>query len=293
MKLSILTTITNPDKREDRWIEAIECYKDLADEVVVVNGGEPSTQDLRDSIAPKIKLVDVPWPDNWNWVEYPRHMNAGLKACTGDWILRLDIDQLIHEKNFAAVRNGLEKCPADCMVATFQKMSFVYNKKYFQKGAQGIAFRNAPNVVLGKDLDNRTDLCFPIRQTGVEVVYHSMMVDGNRVEGSTVLYELPIGKALQTFKTGVQYLNYDYFFKTQEVMREQFWRSSQAYYRYYHEWPFGGTEEEAFKVFLSMEKGRYERSPYTYTLDDHPKYVRKLVEELKPEQFGFNGWGLV
>ena len=36
MKLSIFTSMTKPDERNDPWKEAMECYRDFADEVVVV-----------------------------------------------------------------------------------------------------------------------------------------------------------------------------------------------------------------------------------------------------------------
>ena len=35
MKISIATTYTNPDERQDPWKEAMACYEDFADEVIV------------------------------------------------------------------------------------------------------------------------------------------------------------------------------------------------------------------------------------------------------------------
>ena len=36
MNISIFTSYTDPEKRMDPWKEALDCYKDFADEVVVV-----------------------------------------------------------------------------------------------------------------------------------------------------------------------------------------------------------------------------------------------------------------
>ena len=36
MKISIFTSMTNPEERMDPWKEALECYNDFADEVIVV-----------------------------------------------------------------------------------------------------------------------------------------------------------------------------------------------------------------------------------------------------------------
>ena len=35
MKVSVFTTYTNPEIRKDPWIEATNCYKDFADELIV------------------------------------------------------------------------------------------------------------------------------------------------------------------------------------------------------------------------------------------------------------------
>ena len=237
----------------------------------------------------KLKIVNLEWPYEWNWLEYPKHLNEGLKHCTGDWILRLDIDQFVHEKDFEKIREELSKCPQDCEATTFQKMSFAYGKKYYQKGGQPIAFRNRQGIEIGKCIERATDLCFAVRRTGEIINYKK--VDGK--ETDEILYELPIGHDLKTYKTGIEYWNYDYFFKTKEFTRKEFWRMSRAYHAFFNSWEFGYDEEASFQVFLDMLKGRYNRSPYEYTLETHSKYIQKAILELKPEQFGFNGWGIL
>lgn len=290
IKLSILTTITNPKERQDKFKEALECYKDLADEIVVVDGGNPTKDDSRIDDLGKIKVVYFNWPYEWNWVELPRHLNAGRKQCTGDWILKLDIDQFFHEKDFDQIRKKLIECPEDCQVATFQKMSMVYDGKYYQKGGQPIAFRNNSEIVIGKNLDKETDLCFPIRQIGVEEVIYKWDLSPEYDKGGDLIYSLPVGHDLSIYKTGIQYWNYDYFFKTKEFTRKEFWRFSRAYHRYFGTWKFGDSEEESFKIFINMQEARYKQSPYTYKLEDHSKYIREAVKNLTPEMFGYSGW---
>lgn len=293
MRISILTTITNPDQRQDTWKEALRCYLDLADEVVVVNGGEPLGVDILDylvekptkqgfeyDLVHKVKEVMMPWPQDWNWLELPRHLNAGREKCTGNWIIKLDIDQMFHEKDFLAIRKQLALCPDNVMVATFQKMTLTYGNKYYQKGEQPIAFRNYPNIEIGKNIEKTTDLCFAIRRTGEVILY----------EHDEVFYKLPMGHDLPTFKTGIQYWNLDYYFKTKEFTKKEFYRMSRAYYAYTYDWKFGATEEDAFEIFLKMTRGRYNRSPYEAKLKDYPKYIHEALKNLTPEQFGYNGW---
>lgn len=284
MKISVLTTITNPEQRQDKWKEALECYSDLADEIVLVNGGSPLSVGYLFQ-HPKIKILDLEWPNEWNWVELPKHLSAGRKECTGDWIIKMDIDQFFHENDIKDIKDKLSVAPEECQVMTFQKMSLTYGKKYYQKGGQPIAFRNSPEISIGKNLDKETDLCFPIRQTGTETIFDW--------EGKIDSYELPVGRDLVTGKTGIKYWNCDYFFKTKEFTKKEFWRFSRAYERYFKTWKFGSSEDSSFHIFIDMLKARYKDAPYTYKLEDLPKYIRKSAEELTPEQFGYNGWGLI
>ena len=37
MKITLLTTITNPEERQDKWKEALACYMQIADELIIEN----------------------------------------------------------------------------------------------------------------------------------------------------------------------------------------------------------------------------------------------------------------
>ena len=84
MKISIFTTMTNPEKRMDPWKEALECYNFFADEVVVVGDD---------------------WPTEFSWDHIGKTFQKGYDKCTSDWVMRMDIDYFLHEKN----KNKLEK----------------------------------------------------------------------------------------------------------------------------------------------------------------------------------------
>ncbi len=284
MKLSILTTISDPVSRQDQFLEALQCYRTLADEVIVVNGGKPV---LFSPAYPNLKVVDMEWPKDWNWVELPKHLNFGKSHCTGDWIIKFDIDQIVHEKDFEKLITEIKRLPPECLVASMQKMSLVCGGKYYQKGGTPIIFRNTDSLMFGKNRSKKTDMC--------DVVFVGDDIKAFEVNTLTngESYDLPTGYGTYIYKTGVEFWNYDYFFKTEEFTRKEFWRFSQAYHRYFKEWSFGSSPEEAFKVFLGMMKGRYNKAPYTYKLEDHPEFIREAVKNLKPEQFGYNGWGKV
>ena len=41
MSISIITTMTNPGERNDPWKEALNCYEDLGDEVIITGKDWP------------------------------------------------------------------------------------------------------------------------------------------------------------------------------------------------------------------------------------------------------------
>ena len=88
MKISIATTYTNPDERQDPWKEAITCYGDFADEIIVTG------QD---------------WPHDFSWDYIGKTFNEGFNKSTGDWVFRMDIDYFIHEKDMKKIKQALVK----------------------------------------------------------------------------------------------------------------------------------------------------------------------------------------
>lgn len=277
MKLSILTTITDPELRQDPYKEAIESYCDLADEVVVVDGSHDCR--IKPVDHKKIKVVCNLWPKEWSWKQLPIQLNKGLEQCTGDWVLKLDIDQMIHEKDNSRLRMMLTHLREDVPVITCQKYSVYPSKRYTQKGEMilGINLKTyRDKIKYGRDLDKESDLCTPIwvKQEG-KVPLGTLVTNG---EG---------------FKSTIPYWNFDYTFKSKEVARNEFLRFSKAYHAYFGSWQWGRTADESLDVFLNMMEGRWKSAPYH--IDDIkilPKYIHKKYLELTPDQFGYDGWGV-
>ena len=58
MKVSVFTTYTNPEIRKDPWIEATNCYKDFADELIVT-GSDWSYEFSWDEIGKQLSLIHI------------------------------------------------------------------------------------------------------------------------------------------------------------------------------------------------------------------------------------------
>ena len=108
MKISIFTSMTNPEERQDPWKEALNCYEDFADEVITV--GED-------------------WPEEFSWDYIGQTFQKGLETSTGDWAIRMDLDYFFHEKDFDYIRKFLEKNNHHPVVA-FPKRQFFTADRY-------------------------------------------------------------------------------------------------------------------------------------------------------------------
>ncbi len=86
--LSIFTSMTNPESRNDPWEEALECYNYFADEVVIVGKD---------------------WPQEFKWDYIGQVFQNGFDQCSSDWAMRMDIDYFIHEKEKTKLLKLLEK----------------------------------------------------------------------------------------------------------------------------------------------------------------------------------------
>jgi hypothetical protein len=267
VKLSIFTTVGNvketPKERGDPYKEAINCYKDLANEVVVVAGGKNIKR------FDGVKYIRYDWEWEFDWTEIPKHMNAGLEACTGDWVIRMDLDTFFYEDDFDKIRHTLKKTDKD--VVTFEKFNLITTDRVIQKCSIPLAIRNDKNIKLGKAVDKKTDLCWPI--------YVDKQIDKHLYQGRSVGSQE---------KCSVHAIVYDCTFKTKEQVIKNFWRFSKAHNSYFGGWQWGENATEAYETFLDMMRGRNKRSR---KFNRHPKYIKKRVNNIKINQFGYNGWG--
>ena len=164
MKISIITTITNPDDMQYAWIEAIDSYGALADELIIVNGGKEIFYDHPDNTRRvETKVLNLPWPEDWHWSELPIHLNAGLKEATGDWVIKMDTDYVIHETDIPAIRRALEVNAKNYAVASFMKKIIINRNSYYKKCRTPLAINKkkvGDTIKFGK-ADN-SDWCYPI-----------------------------------------------------------------------------------------------------------------------------------
>lgn len=284
MKVSIFTTITNPELNQYAWREAINNYLDFADEVIVVDGAstdgtleelvEMHTQVNLNAGYEKLQVGVMPWPqDKWDWSELPKHINFGLDRCTGDVAIKMDIDYLIHEKDFDLAYRQLETMVNNkFMLGWFVKLTVLNKKKGYRKTEMPLAVNKFfKDIKFGKNNTVKTDWCYPIYSKGIDK--------------NGVYYGSPIQQKM-VFGTGIDIYNYDYFFRTKEKAKEIFWRFAKAYATQFDS-SWGSTEEDAWNVFLKQEKSRLKKNLVNIS---HPEAIKQRVLHMREDQFGYNNW---
>lgn len=91
-------------KNEEKYLaQCLESVKDLVDEMVIVDtGSDDRTKDIARIFGARV--YDLPWNG-----DFSEARNFSLSKAEGDWILVLDADEVIAEKDHSIIRELIEK----------------------------------------------------------------------------------------------------------------------------------------------------------------------------------------
>lgn len=140
MNITIFTSMTNPEERNDPWKEALECYRDIADEVIIV--GEK-------------------WPEEFSFEFIGKVFQEGFDKSKGDWVIHMDIDNFFHEKDIIKLKKILLKCK-DQPAVSFPKYQIFTPDRFHLKAKMCIALNKKlyPNILM----NGGGDVCQPTLQ---------------------------------------------------------------------------------------------------------------------------------
>lgn len=267
MKLSVFTTMKNPFERGDNYEDALACYRNLADEVVIVNSGDSV---LTKSGIPNRVDVQMNWPQEFDWPVIGNAFQRGYEVATGDWVIHADLDFIFHERDFKAIREVMEKNPNQPALS-FWKYQFVLPDRYNLKSRLVVAVNKK---VYGDRIkfDSGGDLCQP-------------SLDGEEIKPDFVE------------EARIPFYNYEKMTKTADQIMADCGRMDRAYHRHFGKWQLStdgsGTDESCFDGYIKLLKSRFKKPSEHIKIDEHPKYIQKTIRLLSPEQFGYNGFGLL
>ena len=290
--------ITNPDYREDPWRESIAQALDVFDAVFVVCGRREDVAQVYEAFptdrGDRLRAEFLDWPQpEWSYEELPRHLNFGIERVLAEldptWIFKFDIDVAVHEHDRDRLRWELLRLfNARKALATFEKLQFFQVRRAYEKGKIPLALNVAlyPQMRYGHDSTRYTDLCQPIIPSG-EV--STMNPTG---------HPIPKGLPVEGFKvasTGLRIWNYDYSFKTKERATELLFHFDRSHALFWSA-GYGGkkleeiTPETALGEYLELVRGRAKKCLKRFEPAEHPHHFRRIVAEIRPEQFGHSLW---
>jgi len=310
MHISIFTTISDPIGRQDLYLEAIKNYLDFADEVIIIIGDHlrKDNSGLGEHMPiwfpkydDKLRMSFYEWPKEFSWEFIGQQFQRGYDFCTGDWVLRMDIDYFIHEEDFETIREFLKNCKAPA--AKVSKKQFLLVDRYRIKSLLPIAFNKGMYGDRIK-LDSGGDLCQPSLD-GKELPFDKIptimkpeivTVSDNVTSGQR---ERRLPKSFE--KDGVIYSlsqplpiwNYECILRTKDVEVKEFARFARAWKRKFKSDRWGAeSEEAAMKKFMEMQLGRFRGNKWEkIILEAHPKYIQETIKNLRSDQFGYSLWG--
>lgn len=292
MKISAFIPVTNPEKRGDTYLEAIQTHLYWADELIVVDGGstDGSIEKIKALNDSRIRIVEEPWnQEDWSWAQFAVTWNRGLKEATGDWVAAGESDHIFHESEAGRIRSEVEretqkgKAVMKCQklqcadVESWQSKSqmyyFVYKSKY-------------PQIQYGFSKTAQTDLAHPIWTDGETMLTQEGDIPTGEaiIEGSR--FEHLIGG------TGANLYNYLWSFKTvEQVINERVkasaaWNKFAGFTEIYKKYLPSNRDEAAKHVKDQLFSIRL-KANRKIPLNQQPEIMQEKIErDLKPGMIG-------
>jgi hypothetical protein len=120
VRISGFSLARNAVKLDYPLKEALTSILPVVDELIVaVAPGDPDddTRGLVESLDdPRIKVIDAGWDDARGAENYAGATNVALDACSGDWCLYIQADQVLHEEDLPVLRDRCEELVDDSRV---------------------------------------------------------------------------------------------------------------------------------------------------------------------------------
>lgn len=111
MKISGFTYVRNGFDLGYPFIAAIESLLPIVDEMVVVVGDSiDGTREAIEAIgSPKVKIVDTVWDLEMrkNGKIFAQQSNLGLDNVTGDWVIHIQADEVLHEDTLQILKKEI------------------------------------------------------------------------------------------------------------------------------------------------------------------------------------------
>ena len=115
MRVVGVSLVANAVRLDFPIVEALRSILPLVDELVVnVGRSGDGTRDLVASLAdPRLRILDHAWDPSAGSALLATETDRALAACTGDWAIYIQADEVLHEAGLASLRAALDPAHAD------------------------------------------------------------------------------------------------------------------------------------------------------------------------------------
>lgn len=113
MKVSGCTFIRNAVQYDFPIVEAVTSVLPIVDEFIVNVGrsDDATLERVRSIGSRKIQIVETEWDENVraDGKIFGMQQDVALSYCSGDWALLVQGDEVVHEEDYAEIRNAMER----------------------------------------------------------------------------------------------------------------------------------------------------------------------------------------
>lgn len=233
-------------------------------------GGDTYHESIQcyEDLADKVVVYDKSWPKEFSWEHIGQTFQKAYESIDTDWVIHADLDYIFHEQDFDAIRKACHQY-IESPALSFWKYQFILPDRYNLKSRLVIAV-NKGKYGNRIRFDSGGDLCQP-------------SLDGKYLSPDDVQ------------EARIPFYNYEKISKTKEQIKDDCGRMERAALRLNGETRYksDGTDEDAYNKWYEVQKGKIAKPQQYLPLEKHPKYMQKLINELTPEQFGYDGFGLI
>jgi hypothetical protein len=137
------------------WRESAASVLRVADELIVVHGGKRGEGDRRIVYDyfhrlgdPRVKLLEFPWPDVFDWRQIARSCTFGHLQAQGEWCFRILADELL-PKEFETLRQTLPRLPSTVKIVSVDRLYLLGNSYACPFNGKPLFFRNDKSIGYG------------------------------------------------------------------------------------------------------------------------------------------------
>jgi len=290
MKISAHVNITKPKTYNYPYLECLQSFLPVCDEIIVVNGDPDNTDGSIDDIkklSDKIKVYDYLWNDKeWDWTNICTHHQFGFEKCTGDWVIKLDIDYVLHENYIQPILNQLEG---------FLKLKV----RPF-----GVNVRKA-NILLADTVMHKSQIPFIVNKKDYPKICYGIAYDRPDFMAAIIKERekngIFIGESIMNMNEMLRdidacLLTYDFTFMDYQQVLALRKANYTAYQKYENPcWTIKeeDLEDEVMDKFRKMLLARMDKKNSIIDICDHPIYIQDKVSKLTKDMLGYNMFGWV